>query len=134
MSNNSEPFLAGPAEKEWKNEAVTNGKKDAPDSKISADLADSPYFVHNDDEKPKKKGLPEWLNHFNAKDLKTLFKCSVAVWIATLFLLINPTLVAYGQATFFGCIVLFILPCNGIVFIHVMGGLTMIAGMAAGWA
>ncbi|KIW35967.1 uncharacterized protein PV06_11729 [Exophiala oligosperma] len=136
MSNNSEPSSAGAAEKERKNEAATDGQEHAPlpDSKISVDLADSPYFTHDDDEKPKKKGLPEWLNHFNAKDLKTLFKCSAAVWIATLFLLVNPVLVAYGQATFFGCIVLFIVPCNGIVFIHVMGGLTMVVGMAAAWA
>jgi hypothetical protein len=90
--------------------------------------------VHEDGATPKKRAMPEWLNHFNAKDLKTLLKCSVAVWIATLFLLIDPTLVAYGQATFFGCVVLFILPCKGIVFIHVMGGLTIVVGMAAGWA
>jgi hypothetical protein len=76
--------------------------------------------------------VPEWLNHFNAMDLKTLFKCSVAVWIATLLLLINPTLVAYGQSTFFGCVVPFILPWKGIVFIHVMGGLTIGVGMAMG--
>ena len=97
------------------------------------EIANSPYFVHENDAKPKK-GLPPWLDHFNAKDLKTLFKCAVAVWIATLFLLINPILNEYGQATFFGCILLLIVPCNGIVFIHVMGGLTMVIGMMLGWA
>lgn len=120
-------------EKERKHEKATTGEKDSRDSKISDDIADSPYFLHENKQQPKKKGLPPWLDHFNAKDLKTLFKCSIAVWIATLFILINPTLNEFGQATFFGCIVLFILPCNGIVFIHLMGGLTMILGMALGW-
>ena len=98
------------------------------------EVANSPYFIHDNDTKGKKKGLPSWLDHFNAKDLKTLFKCAIAVWIATLFLLINPSLNEYGQATFFGCILLLIVPCNGIVFIHVMGGLTMVIGMMLGWA
>lgn len=112
----------------------TKENENASDSSVLSDVASSPYFVHDNHESTeKKKGLPDWLNHFNTKDLKTLFKCSIAVWIATLFLLIDPVLQVYGQATFFGCIVLFILPCNGIVFIHVMGGLTMIAGMACGW-
>jgi hypothetical protein len=103
-------------------------------SSTSDQLAASPYFIHEIKTPPKKKRLPTWLDHFNAKDLKALFKCSVAVWVATLFFLIDKTLVAYGQATFFGAIVLFILPCNGIVFIHIMGGLTMIVGIACGWA
>lgn len=38
------------------------------------------------------------------------------------------------QADRFGSILLFIIPCNGIVFVHLMGGLTMIIGMALGWA
>ncbi|KIW77662.1 hypothetical protein Z517_07494 [Fonsecaea pedrosoi CBS 271.37] len=134
MSDNTASSAAEATEKRPKREEAIQWERSTGDSHISAELADSPYFIHDGDEKPKKKGLPEWLDHFNVKDLKTLFKCSVAVWIATLFLLINPTLVAFGQATFFGCIVLFILPCNGVVFIQVLGGLTMIVGMAAGWA
>jgi hypothetical protein len=103
-------------------------------SALSAELADSPYLLHENGATPKGRVVPEWLHHFNTKDQKTQFKCSVAVWIATLFLLINPTLVTYGPSTFFGCVVLFILPCKGIVFIHVMGGLTIVVGMAMGWA
>lgn len=110
------------------------GGKRSSRSSISEQLAASPYFIHAENTPPKKRGLPAWLDHFNAKDLKKLFKCSVAVWIATLFILIDKTLTVYGQATFFGCIVLFIVPCNGIVFIQVMGGLTLVVGMAAGWA
>ncbi|KAK4937412.1 hypothetical protein LTR10_021949 [Elasticomyces elasticus] len=134
MSNDREPTRAKTTKKEENDENAANRKPDAPDSKASAEVTNSPYFIHDDKGTPKKKGLPGWLNHFNARDLKTLFKCSIAVWIATLLFLINPTLVAYGQATFFGCIVLFIVPCNGIVFVHVMGGLTMLVGMAAAWA
>lgn len=131
MSSKSEPSL--PELVGQAREHAIDGKRHS-NSTVLDQLAESLYFVHENETRPRKKGLPEWLNHFNAKDLKTLFKCSVAVWIATLFILIDPTLVAYGQATFFGCIVLLIVPCNGIVFIHVMGGLTMIVGMAAGWA
>ncbi|KAF4970321.1 hypothetical protein FSARC_2641 [Fusarium sarcochroum] len=78
--------------------------------------------------------LPAWLDHFNAKDLKILFKCSLAVWILTLFIFINDTLRVLGQAAFFGCIVLFIMPPSGVVFIHVMAGLMICFGLAFGWA
>lgn len=49
---------------------------------------------------PKK--LPAWLDHFNARDLKILFKCSLAVWILTIFIFINDSLRVLGQAAFFG--------------------------------
>ncbi|CAG7566221.1 unnamed protein product [Fusarium equiseti] len=81
---------------------------------------------------PRK--LPAWLDHFNAKDLKILFKCSLAVWIFTLFIFISDTLRVLGQATFFGCIVLFIMPPSGVVFIHVLAGLMICVGLAFGWA
>jgi len=45
--------------------------------------------------------LPPWLDHFNARDLKTLFRCSVAAWVATLLIFIGPSLAVIGQATFF---------------------------------
>ncbi|KAF5006961.1 hypothetical protein FDECE_6677 [Fusarium decemcellulare] len=80
---------------------------------------------------PKK--IPAWLDHFNAKDLKILFKCSLAVWILTLFIFINDTLRLLGQAAFFGCIVLFIMPPSGVVFIHTMAGLMICVGIALGW-
>jgi len=50
----------------------------------------------------KKRRLPPLLDHFNARDLKELFKCSIAVWVITLFIVINPVLRAEGQAMFFG--------------------------------
>lgn len=77
--------------------APTNGKQtdeqgDTPESK-------NPYFLSAEQ---SPKALPAWLDHFNVRDMKILFKCSFAVWITTLLILIRPTLVALGQATFFG--------------------------------
>ncbi|KAM0209453.1 hypothetical protein ACHAQI_006501 [Fusarium lateritium] len=80
------------------------------------------------------KKLPAWLDHFNARDLKILFKCSLAVWILTIFIFINDTLRVLGQAAFFGCVVLFIMPPSGVVFIHFMAGLMICVGLAMGWA
>lgn len=45
--------------------------------------------------------LPAWLDHFNARDLQTLFRCSVAVWVASLLMFIGPSLATIGTATFF---------------------------------
>ena len=81
----------------------------------------------------KKKKLPPFLDHFNARDLKTLFRCSVAFWVASLLLLVHPTLHAFGEATFFACIVILFVPPSGIVFVFFLGGLTMIVGMALAW-
>ncbi|KAF2098023.1 hypothetical protein NA57DRAFT_76820 [Rhizodiscina lignyota] len=98
-----------------------------------AEEVDSPFFLDKDGKPRKEKALPPWLDHFNLRDLKILFKCSIAVWVYTLFIFINPVLRTYGQATFFGCILLFIIPCNGIVFIQALGCLTLLLGMAMGW-
>ncbi|KAH8897286.1 hypothetical protein GQ53DRAFT_743052 [Thozetella sp. PMI_491] len=93
---------------------------------------DESFFVGR--QSKAKRKLPQWLDHFNAKDLKVLFKCSVAVWIMTIFVFIDATLNVLGQAAFFGCIVLFIVPPSGVVFIHVLAGLTICFGLALGWA
>jgi hypothetical protein len=51
----------------------------------------------------KKSKLPALLlDHLNEKDLKDFFKCSLAAWICTIFIFINPTLRTFGQAMFFG--------------------------------
>lgn len=62
---------------------------------------DKSYFNDSSPGKKSKK-LPPWLDHFNAKDLKILFKCSLSVWLTTILIFINPTLNILGQATFFG--------------------------------
>jgi len=79
------------------------------------------------------KKLPAFLDHFNARDLKILLRCSVAFWVASLFIFINPTLQAFGQATFFGAIAVLFLPPNGVVLVFLLGGFTEILGMALGW-
>lgn len=66
-------------------------------------VVDSPYFVASDaPQASKKRKLPAMLDHFNQRDLKNLFKCSIAVWINTILIFINPTLSVLGQAAFFG--------------------------------
>ena len=82
----------------------------------------------------KTKRLPNWLDHFNLRDLKILFKCSAAAWILTLLIVIDPTLKAIGQATFFGIIVIFIVPPSGVAFIGLMAGITVVLGVCLGWA
>lgn len=94
-------------------------------------VADKSYFVESI---ATKKKLPDWPDHYNAIDLKILFKCSAAVWINTLLIFIKPTLRAIGQATFFGCIVLFIASPSGVVFVQFLPGVTVIVGLALGWA
>ncbi|QQK43156.1 Brefeldin A sensitivity protein-related protein [Penicillium digitatum] len=78
--------------------------------------------------------LPGWLDHFNARDLKVLFRCSLAAWVASLLIFITPSLSGIGTATFFAALVLFMVPPTGIVFIFLLGTLTLILGMALGWA
>lgn len=82
----------------------------------------------------KKKKLPPFLDHFNARDLKILFRCSVAFWVSSLFIFIEPTLQAFGAAAFFGCIVTLFLPPSGVIFVFLLGGFTMLAGMGLGWS
>jgi Putative ER transporter, 6TM, N-terminal len=48
-----------------------------------------------------RRKLPGWLDHFNARDLKVLFRCSVAAWVASLLIFIGPSLREIGTATFF---------------------------------
>jgi hypothetical protein len=83
---------------------------------------------------PNKKKLPPFLDHFNARDLKILLRCSVAFWVASLLIVIEPTLTTFGNATFFTCVVVLILPPSSVIFIFIMGGITLITGVVLGWA
>ncbi|KAG9964541.1 hypothetical protein KCU61_g2774, partial [Aureobasidium melanogenum] len=82
----------------------------------------------------QKKKLPPFFDHFNARDLKILFRCSVAFWVASLLIVIEPTLKTFGNATFFSCITIMFLPPSGVVLVFILGGFTMILGMALAWA
>ncbi|KAK7423681.1 hypothetical protein QQX98_000871 [Neonectria punicea] len=95
------------------------------------ETAQNPYFT---DTGAARRKLPPWLDHFNAKDLKKLFRCCLAVWIMTVLILISPTLKVLGQASFLGCIVLFIAPPSGIVFIHIITAITVLLGLTSAWA
>ncbi|KAI5461761.1 hypothetical protein BGZ63DRAFT_356921 [Mariannaea sp. PMI_226] len=93
----------------------------------------NPYFVNATKSPSAGRKLPSWLDHFNAKDLKTLFKCSLSVWLMTLLILIVPTLKVIGQSTFLGCIVLFIAPPAGIVFVQLLMCISILLGVCITW-
>lgn len=113
----------------------TNRKSSNSASEKTSDNGASPTPTTNTGRNVgKKRKLPPFLDHFNARDLKILFRCSVAFWIASLFIVIEPTLQTFGTATFFGCIVIMFLPPSGVVLVFLLGGFTMIMGMALAWA
>ncbi|PYH98124.1 hypothetical protein BO71DRAFT_447485 [Aspergillus ellipticus CBS 707.79] len=78
--------------------------------------------------------LPAWLDHFNMADLKVLLRCWTAVWVATLLIFITPVLHRIGIATFFGALLLYIVPPTGILFVYLLASLSLLAGMCLGWA
>ncbi|PYH47060.1 uncharacterized protein BP01DRAFT_421952 [Aspergillus saccharolyticus JOP 1030-1] len=81
-----------------------------------------------------KKRLPPFLDHFNARDLKILFRCWVAAWVACLLFVISPSLSSLGQATFFACLVSLILPPSSVIFIHLLGAISLYLGVCLAWA
>ncbi|KAL6893256.1 hypothetical protein GGI43DRAFT_174792 [Trichoderma evansii] len=104
---------------------------------MSADMsADSGADNGATDKQPakKKRSLPSWLDHFNGNDLKTLFRCSVAAWVAALLIYIGPSLDSIGSSTFFAALVLFVTPPAGILLIYLLGSLSLLFGMCLGWA
>lgn len=60
---------------------------------------ESPYFTSTG--RGNGKTRRPLFDHFNARDLKTLFKCAASAWAATLLIFINPVLKNYGTAVFF---------------------------------
>ena len=78
--------------------------------------------------------LPTWLDHFNGHDLKILFRCWVATWIATILVFISPALNSIGIATFFGALLLYIVPPASILFVYLLASLSLLLGMCLAWA
>ncbi|KJZ70876.1 hypothetical protein HIM_09741 [Hirsutella minnesotensis 3608] len=78
--------------------------------------------------------LPAWLDHFNAHELKIVFRCWAAIWVSTILVFINPALTSIGVATFFGSILLYIVPPGTILFIYLLASLTSLVGMCLAWA
>jgi hypothetical protein len=81
----------------------------------------------------RARKLPLLLDHFNRKDLQTLVKCVLAVWVYTLLIFITPTLRAIGQAVFFGAIIMFILPPSGVLVLFLLADATVVLGCCLGW-
>ncbi|KAL4995970.1 hypothetical protein BDV10DRAFT_202665 [Aspergillus recurvatus] len=82
----------------------------------------------------RKRRLPAFLDHFSARELKIFFRCWVAVWVASLFIFIHPVADNFGQATFFASMVLFFLPPSGVIFVYVLGALSLFVGICLAWA
>ena len=76
-------------------EAVRDGSN-GQDARTSMPMAQNPYFTSCE------AGKKSWTSSFGPflahlerpKDLKILLRCSLCVWIASLFIVINPTLTA----------------------------------------
>ncbi|OBS25148.1 hypothetical protein FPOA_05683 [Fusarium poae] len=82
---------------------------------------------------PPKHKLPPWLDHFNTHDLKIFLRCWIAIWAMMLLIFIHPALTRLGQATFLGAILLFAVPPASIVFIYLLGALSLLLGMCLAW-
>ncbi|KAL4758221.1 uncharacterized protein BDW70DRAFT_170496 [Aspergillus foveolatus] len=82
----------------------------------------------------RRRRLPAFLDHFNARELKIFFRCWVAVWVASLLIFIDPVATDFGQATFFACMVLFFLPPAGVLFVYILGALSLFVGICLAWA
>lgn len=83
---------------------------------------------------PPTRRLPQWLDHFNRRDLTTTLRCTVAVWVASLLILINPSLQRFGQTTFLAAVVVYIIPPAGNLIVAVVGYLSLLLGMCLAWA
>ncbi|KAI0151233.1 hypothetical protein BJ166DRAFT_385006 [Pestalotiopsis sp. NC0098] len=122
MASESQPAKEPPLEEKQRSHGSQQHNSPDPIDQYFEDTAKAP------------RRFSQFFSHFKPRDLKNLFKSALAVWIMTILILINPTLNTIGTATFFGCVVLFIVPPSGVVFIHVLAGLTICIGMALAWA
>ncbi|GKZ30061.1 hypothetical protein AbraIFM66950_007669 [Aspergillus brasiliensis] len=81
-----------------------------------------------------RRRLPSFLDHFSVRELKIFFRCWVALWAASLLIFIGPSLASLGTATFFACMVLIILPPSGLLFVYILGALSLFIGICLAWA
>lgn len=94
--------MSSPVQSNGQKKQTPGPSSDSESPQISDGLETNSFFNPTNASAPKKRQIPPWLDHFNARDLKELAKCSIAVWIITLFIVIHPVLRAEGQAMFFG--------------------------------
>ncbi|OAA67493.1 hypothetical protein ISF_03669 [Cordyceps fumosorosea ARSEF 2679] len=83
---------------------------------------------------PQTRSLPQWLDHFNRRDLTTTLRCTIAVWVASLLMVIHPSLVRLGQTTFLATVVIYIIPPAGNLLVVIIGYLSLLFGMCLAWA
>ncbi|KAJ3475874.1 hypothetical protein NLG97_g9313 [Lecanicillium saksenae] len=83
---------------------------------------------------PESRRLPQWLDHFNRRDLTTLLRCVIAIWAASLLMIIHPSLHRLGQSAFLASVVLYIIPPAGNFIIAIVGYLSLLFGMCLAWA
>ncbi|KAL2858955.1 hypothetical protein BJX68DRAFT_277643 [Aspergillus pseudodeflectus] len=81
-----------------------------------------------------KRRLPPFLDHSSPRELKTLFRCWVAAWVACILMFIQPVLSDFGADVFFACVVLFIIPPSGGLFEYILGAISIFVGICLAWA
>ncbi|KAJ5594875.1 uncharacterized protein N7459_001083 [Penicillium hispanicum] len=77
--------------------------------------------------------LSAWLDHFNMRDLKPVFRCWVAIWVSSLLMFIRPSFDSVGIATFFGPLVLYLMPPAGVLSLYLLGAFSLLVGMCSAW-
>ncbi|CAD6928474.1 unnamed protein product [Tilletia controversa] len=88
--------------------------------------------------KAKKTGskLPTWItsNLRNKRSLQLWFRCWLAAWTAFILMLPNRSLTNLGQAAFFVCMVMLMLPPLMTPFLWLIAMSTLVIGALFGWA
>ena len=107
-------------------------RAELPCKKVDNSSSTTPPSIDTKGTKSSRR-LTSWLDHFNARDLKVLFRCWVASWVAVLLIFIGPTLRTIGTDTFFATIVILIVPPSGIFSIFILVALTVLIGMGLAW-
>ncbi|PHH64676.1 hypothetical protein CDD81_4117 [Ophiocordyceps australis] len=85
--------------------------------------------------KRRRRRLPACVaSHLNGHDIKIFVRCVCAVWVATILIFIEPVLNSIGIATFFGALLLFIVPPASILAVYLLMSLSLLLGMCVAWA
>lgn len=95
------------------------------DDRIPSQTSPSPH---------RRLSFPAWLDHFNIPDLKSVFRCWVAIWVSSLLMFIGPSLDSIGIATFFGALMLYLMPPAGVLSVYLLGAFSLLFGMCLAWA
>ncbi|KAK6519097.1 hypothetical protein TWF281_003785 [Arthrobotrys megalospora] len=95
-------------------------------------------FIENAGESKKStifSKLPDWITErLTVRDLKILFRASLAAWASFLFVVINPVLQNFGTEAYMGMLCLFISPASVMVPIYILTASTILIGICLAWA